>query len=419
MEAKRAPLLTQRLLLFMGTMILANIAGHMYQPLLPLYLQELGAGVGQVGLFFTLGAIAPLAFQILGGWMSDSIGRLQAIAIGSLAGVLGYFVYVFAPSWEWLLMATATGAMARSFVAPSYMAFIAEESTEATRGRVYGLSQSLFMIVGIVGPPIGGYLSQYLGFRAMFIAAGALYATATVIRLLMARNAQRGESEPREKPSLASLRTSLVAMGGLVLAGGVVTWIFISDGVRDVTFSMAFQLLPLYMQNLMGLSNVEISWLSSIHGLVTMLLLAPAGWLSDKKGERVGLVAGFFLMAMAIAVFLQSRVFAGFAVVWALFGIGEALIGPAYNALISKAVPLHLRGTAFGLFSTSIGLISLPAPYIGAMLWERFTPQVPFYAPLVATLLMLPVMWIKFKVPGTSEVPDTSTLRKTRRRILK
>jgi len=183
MEVKRAPLLTRRLLLFMGTMILANIAGYMYSPLLPLYLQELGANVGQVGLFFTLGAIAPLAFKIF-------------------------------------------------------------------------------------------------------------------------------------------------------------------------------------------------------------------------KGERVGIVAGFFLIAVAIAVFLQSRVFAGFAVVWALFGIGEALIGPAYNALISKVVPLHLRGTAFGLVSTSIGLISLPAPYIGAVLWERFAPQVPFYVPLVATLLMLPVMWVKFKLPA-------------------
>jgi MFS family permease len=403
MGVKRTPLLTRRLLLFMGTMILANISGHMYQPLLPLYLQELGAAVGQVGLFFTLGAIAPLAFQILGGWLSDSIGRLQAIAIGSLAGVLGYFVYIFAPSWEWLLMATVTGAMARSFVAPSYMAFIAEESTEATRGRVYGLSQSLFMVVGIVGPPIGGYLSQYLGFRAMFVAAGALYATATLIRVFMAHDAQRGESDPREKPTLASLRASLVAMSGLLLAGGVVTWIFISDGVRDVTFSMAWQLLPLYMQNLMGLSNVEISWLSSIHGLVTMLLLTPAGWLSDKKGERVGIVAGFFLIAAAIAVFLQSRIFAGFAAVWALFGAGEALIGPAYNALISKVVPLHLRGTAFGLVSTSIGLISLPAPYIGAVLWERFAPQVPFYMPLVATLLMLPVMWVKFKIDNKED----------------
>jgi MFS family permease len=93
-------------------------------------------------------------------------------------------------------------------------------------------------------------------------------------------------------------------------------------------------------------------------------------------------------------------------VVWTLFGIGMALIDPAYNSLISKAVPLKLRGTAFGLFSTSIGLISLPAPYLGAMLWERFAPQVPFYVPLGATLLLLPVMWFKFRLPEAQQAEE-------------
>jgi MFS family permease len=406
MATKKEPLMSRRLLVFMSTMILANIASHMHMMLMPLYVQELGATVEQVGLFFTLGAVAPLAFQIFGGWLSDVIGRLQAIAIGSLAGVIGYFVYIFAPSWEWLLIATATGAMATSFVAPSYMAFIAEESTEESRGRVYGISQALFMIVGVVGPPIGGYMSQYLGFKTMFIVAGALYGTATIIRLLMARKAAGEKEESSEKLSLGQLKTSLTAMGGLVLAGGVVTWIFISDGVRDVSFSMVWQLLPLYMQNLIGLSNSEIGWLFSLSSLATMLLLMPAGWLSDKKGERVGIVVGFAFIAVAMALFVNSRVFAGFAAVWALFGIGSALIDPAYSSLISKVVPKKLRGTAFGLFTTSIGLISLPAPFIGAMLWERFSPQVPFYVPVVTTLLVLPIMWIKFRLKDSDIIKN-------------
>jgi MFS family permease len=215
----------------------------------------------------------------------------------------------------------------------------------------------------------------------------------------------REEGSPREKPSFGKLRTDLAGMIGLVLAGGVVTWIFISDGVRDVTFGMAFQLLPVYMQNLMGLSNVQIGWLASIMSVATMLFLTPAGWLSDKRGERVGIVTGFALIAAALALFLRSRVFAGFASVWALFGVGSALIDPAYNSLISKAVPLKLRGTAFGLFSTSIGFISLPAPYLGALLWERFAPQLPFYIPLVATLLLLPITWLKFKLPPPADPP--------------
>jgi len=410
-DAKKPPLLSRRLTLFMGTMILANIAGHMHGPLMPLYLQELGASVAQIGLFFTLAALAPLLFQVFGGWLSDSIGRLQAIAIGSLAGVAGYVVYILAPSWQWLLLATVMGAIAGSFVAPSYMAFIAEESTEATRGRVYGLSSSLFMVVGVIGPPIGGYLTQYLSFKAMFVVAGVLYTLATIIRLFMARHAQRQENELRDRPSLGKLRTDMLAMIGLLLGGGVVTWIFISDGVRDVSFRMAFDLLPLYMQNLMGLTVVQIGWLSSIHALVNMLLLTPAGWLSDKRGERVGIVVGFALIAAALGLFLKSYTFASFAAVWALFGAGGALVDPAYNSLISKVVPQKLRGTAFGLFSTSIGLISLPAPFIGAMLWERFAPQVPFFVPLVAPLLMLPVMWNKVKVPASEDAspPEDGT----------
>ena len=38
-------------------------------------------------------------------------------------------------------------------------------------------------------------------------------------------------------------------------------------------------------------------------------------------------------------------------------------MSPAYNSLISKAVPEKVRGTAFGLFSTSLGLVSLPSPW--------------------------------------------------------
>jgi hypothetical protein len=61
-----------------------------------------------------------------------------------------------------------------------------------------------------------------------------------------------------------------------------------------------------------------------------------------------------------------------------------------------------------GLFFTSLGLISLPAPWIGARLWEGVSPIFPFYVPLVAMVAMLPVMWIKFRLPpergeGTEE----------------
>jgi MFS family permease len=79
----------------------------------------------------------PLVLQILGGWLSDSLGRLRSIAIGSVAGVLGYVGLLLAPSWRWALVGEGLGTVARSFVGPSFSAFIAEQSTEETRAGLW------------------------------------------------------------------------------------------------------------------------------------------------------------------------------------------------------------------------------------------------------------------------------------------
>jgi MFS family permease len=274
------------ILLFLLAMILANMGGQMYGPLMSIYIRNLGASVPQIGLFFTLSSIVPLALQILGGWLSDSLGRLQAIAVGSLFGTLVYVVILLAPSWQWLLLAMAASAMCGSFVGPSYQAFIAEQSTEQTRGRVYGLVEGIYAVVGVVGPPIGGYLVERFNFRLMFCVAAALYLMATFIRLVMARGARRAEISSnvvREAPNLKGLWANLTAMTGLILAGGLVTWIMLADGVRDVAFSLTRQLEPLYMQDVGELSTSQIGWLVSIASFTTMVLMMPAGLPRPKR----------------------------------------------------------------------------------------------------------------------------------------
>ena len=68
-------------------------------------------------------------------------------------------------------------------------------------------------------------------------------------------------------------------------------------------------------------------------------------------------------------IFLQVSAFLGFAVCWIVFGIGVGLLSPAYQSLVSKVVPQKMLGTFTGLFRSSLGLISLPATYLGARLW--------------------------------------------------
>lgn len=403
-EEKNKPLLSPLMRWFMFAMVMANIAGSMFPMLLPIYLTDLGASVTQIGLVFTLTSVVILFLQILGGWISDSIGRLRAIAIGSVGGILGYAAMILAPTWEWMLVALAISQVPYALVGPSFSAFIAEQSTEENRGRVYGITDTIYQITGVIGPPLGGFLAGNYGFKAMLFVSGILYSIAAGLRIWMATTVRfSSETQPREL-NAKSFITNLKTMAIMILGGGVLTWIFITDGVRDIGFRLSWELQPLYLEQVGGLTIQQIGFLGSIFSIAMMFTPMLSGRLSDRYGERVPISSGFLLIFFALVIFLNASGFLGFSLVWAVFGIGVGLLSPAYQSLISKVVPQKMLGTFSGLFQGSLGLISLPAPYIGAKLWENYNPQVPFMITAGAALLSVIPAWFKFKVPD-EQVP--------------
>src|SRR3972149_3113674 len=300
--AKKTRLLTPLLLLFMLAMVLANLGGSMYGPLEALYLKQLGAGIGQIGLFYTISAIIPLLLQILGGWMSDSLGRLRAIAIGSVIGIFGWVPLILADRWEWVIAASALTAVTRSLVGPSFDAFIADHSAPENRARLFGITQTLFGVVSVVGPLLGGYLVEAMKFKGMLVVAAGLYLFATAIRVGMAREASRKQAANDQRLTFVSLKTNLGVMIGLILAGGLFTWIMITDGVRDIFFNMSFSFLSVYMQDIASLTISQIGLMSSFFGMAMMVVMIPAGWLADKVGERVNIAISFLFLAVSIGL---------------------------------------------------------------------------------------------------------------------
>ena len=392
-------ILSNTLIVFMVAMVFANIASEMYVTMLPLYLKHLGADVLQIGMFFTLSQIVPLILQVLGGWVSDTIGRLKSVAIGSLIGLGAFIGPVFVPTWQWLYLTETLNALTRSLIGPSFGAFIAEETAEENRGKVYGITDTIYTVVTVIGPPLAGWLADNYGFRIMLAVAASIYVCATTIRLILAKVAgKRRQVCGNEKLSLDSLKVNFKTIFGLAVAGGLLTWLLLTDGVRDIAFSMSFQLMPLYLEEIGGMSLQQIGWLSSFFGIASMLTTIPAGWFADKFGERTAIALGFFLEFLAIVLMINVEGFIGYAGVWAFFGVAVGLLSPAYQSLLSKVLPERLRGTGFGLIHASLGLFSLPAPVIGSFLWKTINPQAPFYITALFALLTVIPAWLKFKL---------------------
>ena len=206
---------------------------------------------------------------------------------------------------------------------------------------------------------------------------------------------------------MVSFKDNLGTMFGILVSGGLITWMLITDGVRDIAFSISGTYIPLYTEEIGGLSTTQIGWLTSIFGIAIMAVNIPAGWLADKKGERVNIVLGFLFNFVALMAFIKLETFWGYALSWTLFGIGVGLMQPAYQSLLSKALPDKLRGTGFGLIQSSLGIFSLPSPYIGGYLYENVSPQAPFKVTAWVSLLAIIPAWLKFKLPDKENGDST------------
>ena len=398
-SAERRPLLNVNLRWFLLAMILANIAGQMAYSMLSLYLIDLGASVSQVGLVFTVASLVPTILQLFGGWLSDTIGRLRAIAIGSSVAVLGYLLFFISPSWELVMVGLCVEYVSNSFVGPSFSAYIAEQSEEANRGRVFGVTKSIYMVVTVAGPALAGFISQRLGFKPMLLIAFFFYLAATGVRIWMSLNARFTSARKPQKPTFPGFRTEILSMLGLLLSGGVLTWIWITDAINDTSYNLVGQLFPLYLSGIGHLNLEQIGGLNSIWGAASIVASYLGGWLTDRFRERTIIACGFSIIALGLVVMLQAGDIPIFALSMFLYGFGVGGLMPAYDSLISKTVPEEKRGLAFGFFGTSLGILSLPFPWIGAQLWERFSPQVPFWITAAACSFSILLAWNKFKTP--------------------
>lgn len=141
-----------------------------------------------------------------------------------------------------------------------------------------------------------------------------------------------------------------------------------------------------------GVSATSIPLVVALFNLVSAITAIPAGRLSDRLGRRRVIMIGWIVYSVAYLGFaLASQAW----IVWllyAIYGLYYSLTEGSAKAMVAELVPESNRGSAYGLFNASVGIMALPASVIAGYLWNWF-PAAPFAFGALMTFIAFIALW--------------------------
>lgn len=334
-------------------------------PIIPFYMENLGAGGTELGLLVASYAVMRLIFGPIWGSLSDRVGRKPVMMIG----VLGYGITMVGfglATKLWMMFAARTlSGILSSATSPTTMAYIGDSTSEQERSSGMGVLGAAAGIGTIFGPALGGLLADFGLSTPFFFAAGMSLLSILLIALFLPESLEKksnGDRETQSPPldlnawwrSLSSPIGPLLWEAFLVMAG--------------LTFF--FGIFGLYALERFNYGTREVGVIFTVLGLMMAIgqgvLVGP---LTRRFGDVRVMKIGFLLSGIGLITMMLADRFWLLLVTTAFFSLANALVTPAISALTSKRTNLD-QGVTMGLSNAFSSLGRIFGPPLGGVVFD-------------------------------------------------
>jgi EmrB/QacA subfamily drug resistance transporter len=288
------------------------------------------------------------ALILLGGSLGDHFGRRLLFLIGLLLFSSASILCAAAPSFAWLLAGRSVQGIGAALLMPNSLAIIGGAFFGEERGRAIGTWAAVGAVAGAVGPVVGGWLIDAIGWRIIFIINVPVASAAGFLAWKFVAEQKESAKAPRldvwgavfatvslglltwSLTEVAGFRSSSISIWATFIAGLAILGIFLWQEGR-----LADQaLMPFAMftsSSFVGLTLLTFFLYGSLGGLLVLLpflliqihhwsafaagaALLPVpvligigsrsmGWVAARIGGRLPLSCGSLLVGLGLALY--------------------------------------------------------------------------------------------------------------------
>jgi len=354
-----------------------NLRVVVWQP----YALSLGISIRSIGALESLMDLAKIVVQPVLGAASDVYGRKPFLITRDALILLSGLCFLFARSW--LLLAVGMTLLGLSVaMIPVWQAVVTESARSNELGRVYSILGSCYMATGLLGTLAAGWLADNVGYRMVFSLATFFAFTSLLVTVLKI-------GETRERASSASFTLSQV-WGSLLdtFRPPKYLWgFYVAMSVDLFAFSVGWRLINGLLTDAFSFTPGMLGLMTAVNAGTMALFQVVLGRYLDRVGYVKYLVISQALSCILLASLLLNQSFPVTMAANVLMGFSAAFWAPAEQAWIAQNVDPEERAKSIGGYATFRGLVALPGPLIGGILYDAYGYHMPMLVNLVLAVI--------------------------------
>lgn len=354
-------------------------------PFLPFYIRELGVKESEdvkrwSGLIYAAPFLLATFTGPLWGWLGDRYGRRMMLVRAIFGFAVTTFLMAFARDvYHLFFLRLIQGGVAGSIAAT--LAIVATTTPREHMGYAMGVLQTSLTTGGIIGPFIGGFLADQIGYRNIFFLTGGLGALAGILVIFLVHEDERTQETSKSTGLLSNYR--------FVFTSSALSAIFISSLIVQMAIMAVQPVLSLFVEKLWPTTDNLATMAGAVFAITGLSsLLASPYW--GKRGDRIGCkkTLTITLLGTGISYAPQGLVSQVYQLLILRFiqGLFVGGVLPALYTLTSLNTPEERRGGIMGITRSGLLMGNVIGPISGGFLAASFGMRPLFF--LTAALLI-------------------------------
>lgn len=290
--------------------------------------------------------------NLLAGRVSDRVGRKPILVTGWLVGLPVPLLIILAPAWSWIVFANVLLGINQGLCWSTTVIMKIDLVGPRQRGLAMGLNEAAGYGAVALSALMAGYLAAAYNLRPAPFYPGIAFALLGLLGSVFLVQDTHGHAQHEARLVTAGVPQARSFVEIVRLASWKDRTLFsLSQAgmVNNLNDAMVWGLVPIILTGA-GLSLTQMGAVAAIYPGVWGIGQLVTGPLSDAWGRKGMIVAGMWIQAVGIALFVVGRTFGQWMAGAVLLGLGTACVYPTLLAAVSDTSAPDWRATAVGVY---------------------------------------------------------------------